>query len=350
MKYERPVYEVVIKTPDGNQFTVKKLNVKTGETEGLVTSLSLTESRNQLAQKAVIRLYNRHIDKYGYPSQMFSVRSRVFIYAEGAGKTKKTEVFRGYVWDTDYSLGNGTQLTLTCYDNMIYFMNSQILTYFSKGKRTEDIVKTLMERRGVKLTYRYSSITHPKLPLSGTLADVLTSELLDEVQKKKGTKYNIKSHKGRIYIDKQGANETVYRITRGDEGIMSSYSRSVTMDGMVTNVLIAGKSDDNGKRKVEARKERNRKTYGTLTRVIYKDGDTKLSEAKEEAKHILDESALPRKEYDITALDIPWIRKGDRVRIELNKGKEHDYVVNEISHDCDQGTMTMNVRRMKKKK
>ena len=131
---------------------------------------------------------------------------------------------------------------------------------------------------------------------------------------------------------------------------MSSYSRSVTMDGMVTNVLIAGKSDDNGKRKVEARKERNRKTYGTLTRVIYKDGDTKLSEAKEEAKHILDESALPRKEYDITALDIPWIRKGDRVRIELNKGKEHDYVVNEISHDCDQGTMTMNVRRMKKKK
>ena len=101
---------------------------------------------------------------------------------------------------------------------------------------------------------------------------------------------------------------------------------------------------------MEARKERNRKTYGTLTRVIYKDGDTKLSEAKEEAKHILDESALPRKEYDITALDIPWIRKGDRVRIELNKGKEHDYVVNEISHNCDQGTMTMNVRRMKKKK
>ena len=27
-------------------------------------------------------------------------------------------------------------------------------------------------RRGVKLTYNYSSITHPKLPLSGTLAAI----------------------------------------------------------------------------------------------------------------------------------------------------------------------------------
>ncbi|MGC2873792.1 hypothetical protein ACDL92_10955 [Ihubacter sp. mB4P-1] len=348
MEYVRPAYEVVIRSPNGKEFTVKKLDGKTGNTEGLVTSLSLTESRNQLARRATIRMYNRYIDKHGYPSKLFPVRSQVFIYAKGGGKTKREEVFRGYVWDTDYSLGNGVQLTLTCYDNMIYFMNSQILTYFSKGKRTEEIVKTLLERRGVKLTYDYSSITHPKLPLSGTLADVLTSDLLDEVQKKKGTKYSIKSHKGRIYIDKQGANRIVYQITRGDGGIMISYNKSVTMDGMVTRVVIAGKSDEDGKRKIEAKKERNRKTYGTLSRVIYKDGDTKLSEAKEEAKYILDENALPQKEYDITALDIPWIRKGDRVRVELNRETLHQYVVNEISHNCDQGTMTLNVRFLKK--
>ncbi len=339
MNYEIPTYKVVVKSPDG----------KTFDTAGIITGLTLTESKSQLAQRATIRMFNRYISKHGYPSNLFPVRSRVFIYAKGGGKTKREEVFRGYVWDTDYSLGNGTQLTLTCYDNMIYFMNSQILTYFSKGKSTKEIVKTLMERRGVKLTYNYSSITHPKLPLSGTLADVLTSELLDEVQKKKGVKYVVKSKKGKIYIDKQGSNEKAYCISRGTQSIMQSYNRSVTMDGMVTSVIIAGKSDENGKRKIEERVDKNRKTYGTLAKIIYKDEDTKLSEMKKEANYILDENATPQREYEVTALDIPWIRKGDRVRIEFNKGTYHDCVVNEITHNCDQATMTLNVRRMKKK-
>ena len=339
MNYEIPTYKVVVKSPDG----------KTFDTAGIITGLTLTESKSQLAQRATIRMFNRYISKHGYPSNLFPVRSRVFIYAKGGGKTKREEVFRGYVWDSDYSLGYGTQLTLTCYDNMIYFMNSQILTYFSKGKSTKEIVKTLMERRGVKLTYNYSSITHPKLPLTGTLADVLTSELLDEVQKKKGVKYVVKSKKGKIYIDKQGSNEKAYCISRGTQSIMQSYNRSVTMDGMVTSVIIAGKSDENGKRKIEERVDKNRKTYGTLAKIIYKDEDTKLSEMKKEANYILDENATPQREYEVTALDIPWIRKGDRVRIEFNKGTYHDCVVNEITHNCDQATMTLNVRRMKKK-
>ena len=96
------------------------------------------------------------------------------------------------------------------------------------------------------------------------------------------------------------------------------------------------------------KRRRNGTGRRTASRVIYKDGDTKLSEAKEEAKYILDENALPQKEYDITALDIPWIRKGDRVRVELNRETLHQYVVNEISHNCDQGTMTLNVRFLKK--
>ena len=178
---------------------------------------------------------------------------------------------------------------------------------------------------------------------------MLTSELLDEVQKKKGVKYVVKSKKGKIYIDKQGSNEKAYCISRGTQSIMQSYNRSVTMDGMVTSVIIAGKSDENGKRKIEERVDKNRKTYGTLAKIIYKDEDTKLSEMKKEANYILDENATPQREYEVTALDIPWIRKGDRVRIEFNKGTYHDCVVNEITHNCDQATMTLNVRRMKKK-
>lgn len=95
-----------------------------------------------------------------------------------------------------------------------------------------------------------------------------------------GTKYVIKSVKDVVHIDREGSNQTIYRIPRGENGLLIQYARSVTMDGMVTNVVVTGKTDENGKTKVETRVPRNKKTYGTLTRVIHKDEDTKLSEIK----------------------------------------------------------------------
>mgnify|MGYP000003615618 FL=1 len=348
MLYYRPMYSVVVIPPKGKKYVVKAMSSNRGEAANLVTSLTLTESKGQLAQRATIKMFNRYIDGLGYPSNLFPVKSRVFIYAKGAGVDKGKEVFRGYVWETNYTRSDSSELTLTCYDNLIYFMNSEALHYFSKGKKTKEIVSTILKKRGVKVKYNYSNITHPKLPLSGTLADILTSKVLDEAKKKMGTKYVIKSVKDVVHIDREGSNQTIYRIPRDENGLLIQYARSVTMDGMVTNVVVTGKTDENGKTKVETRIPRNKKTYGTLTRVIHKDEDTKLSEIKKEAKYILDENALPHKEYDITAMDIPWVRKGDKVLVQFDEKTLHGCIVNEITHNGDNNTMNMNVRRLKK--
>ena len=89
----------------------------------------------------------------------------------------------------------------------------------------------------------------------------------------------------------------------------------------------------------------NRNKYGTLTKVVHKDEDTKLSEMKDEAKYILDENGAPHKEYDVTAMDIPWIRKGDKISLELSKGTYFSCIVEEITHKCDNSTMELNVKR-----
>lgn len=341
------MYSVVILPPKGKKYVVKAMSASRDEPANLVTSLTLTEPKGQLAQRATIKMFNRYIDGRGYPSNLFPVKSRVFIYAKGVGEDKGKEVFRGYIWETNYTRADSSELTLTCYDNLIYFMNSEAIHYFSKGKKTKDIVGAVLKKRGVKYNYNYSNITHPKLPLSGNLADILTSKVLDEAKKKMGTRYVIKSVKDVVHIDREGSNQSIYRIPRGEQGLLLQYSRSVTMDGMVTNVVVTGKTDEEGKTKVETKVPRNKSTYGTLTRIIHKDEDTKLSEIKKEAKYILDENALPHKEYDITAMDIPWIRKGDRIKVEFNKGTFHSCIVNEITHNGNNNTMTLNVRRLK---
>ena len=157
------------------------------------------------------------------------------MYAKGVGKNKTTEVFRGFIWDTNLKNGsNGSEYSIICYDRLIYFMNTEILMYFSKGKSTKTIVTEIFKKKGVKLKYDYTSMTHPKLPLQGNLADILTSDILEEVRKKKGTRYVIRNKKDTVYIETEGQNVTRYQITRGAYGTMIDYTRSVTMDGMVT--------------------------------------------------------------------------------------------------------------------
>lgn len=350
MEYTTPMYSVAVVAPNGTKYVIKKMSDDKSTASNIVTSLTLSEPESQIAQKATIKVFNQYISGHGYPSNIFPVKSRVFVYAKGAGKDTTTEVFRGYLWEGELNINltNGTTYTMTCYDNLIYLMNSEISEYFSKGKSTKTIVTTLCKKWGISVSYDYESRTHPKLPLKGTLADVLTTDVLDTVIVSQGSKYVLRSIKDTLHVIAQGTNTPIYRISRGDNGIMLSWGRNVTMEGMITKVVITGKTNDNGKTKVAATVTKNTGTYGTLQKIISKDEDTKLADAKKEANTILKRNAKPTKEYDVTALDIPWVRKGDRVSAEFNKGQFVAAIVKEITHNCDDGTMDMVLRRLNK--
>lgn len=342
MDYIKPEYAVTIVTPDKTRYYVKQM----GQADNLVLGLELSEPDRQLAQKAVIKLANLNIPgpKGGYPRNLFKVRSRVFVYAKGAGKTKGEEVFRGFIWETRYSRSAEWVMELTCYDNLIYLMNSEISMFFAKGKSTKFIVSSVCGKWGIRYKYSYPSITHPKLPLSGSLADVLTSDVLDKVKKKKGTEYVVRSVKDVVHIMAVGKNSTVYQIDRAGRGIQMDFTRTISMDDMVTKVIVAGKTDKKGKTKIEATLRKNTKEYGTLQKVIHKDEDTKLKEAKAEAKELLKEHANPDVQFSVRSLDIPWIRKGDRVQICFGASMT-DCMVKAITHHATEGTMELEVRK-----
>ncbi len=276
-----------------------------------VESIDISDRKKQMAKCVTIQLMNTKVGS-NWLTGLLGVVDRVYLYANDGEKNE--EVFRGFIWERPYesSLSDRT-LQLKCYDNLIYFQESDHSAYFSSGKSTEAVCKALCDDWGVKLAYSYESITHSKLPLRGNLSDIFTADVLDLVKDRTGKKYVILSEKDVMQIKPVGSNTTIYHFIAGQNAIQTS--SVCTMDGVVTKVIILGKADDNDRHPVEATVSGDTAKYGTLQRTINRDENTSLADAKKEAQNII-KDGKPKKEYALTATDIPWIRKGDKVRVD----------------------------------
>lgn len=326
-----PKYTVAIITGESIRYNVT----------GAVLKLTRQENDGEIAQRVTISLANVQVDGR-YLSGIFSVRNRVFIYADDGGKND--EVFRGYIWNKGYASKKNKTLTLTCYDNLIYFQESEEYQYFSAGYSTKTICGKLCDKWGVSLNYKYQSITHPKLPLRGNLSDIFLTDLMDEVRKQTGIKGYMRSTQDTVYIDEVGTNETVYKLYRGPNGNAIETNSEVTMSGMVTKVVILGKEDDNDRAAVEATVNGQTDVYGTLQKILNVSSGTTLAEVKAEAEEMIKDKGTPKEIYSITAVDIPWIRKGDKV--EVVAGDMNGYfIVKSITHYGEDKTMTVEAEK-----
>lgn len=327
-----PHYTVTIVTADGDKYYITNA----------LTDLTLTENEKELAQKVIVKIPNIKVGKK-WMSSLVSVRDRIYVYANTG--SKKGEVFRGYIWQKSYVKDVEKELKFICYDNLIYLQESEENYYFSKGKSTKTIFSTICSKKGIKLTYNHVSMNHPKLSLRGTLGDLFTNDLLDEVRKKKGKKAVIRSAKGRMYVITIGSgNSTVYQLYKGAGGSILSAEHTSSMDGMVTKVVILGKENEKTKKApVKATVTGNTSKYGTLKKII--DAGDSLSDAKKEAKQTIKDDGKPKITRIIKAVDNPWIRKGDKVY--MNDGSiKGNVAVLSITHDATDKTMTLEVEAL----
>lgn len=304
-----------------------------------VTQLSIQESKGEIAQKVTLKLANAKVNGKRL-SQILDVKDRVYIYADDG--TTKDEVFRGFIWDDDSVQEKEKELSYICYDHMIYFQESEEYQYFSAGYSTKSIFSTLCSKWGVKLVYNFDSITHPKLPLRGNLSDIFLTDLLEEVKKKTGKKSVMKSIKDVVNVDHVGANETVYKLYSGKDGNVTGAERSKTMQGMVTKVVILGKEDDNERASVETTVSGDTAKYGTLQKILNVSSGSTLAEVKEEANELIKEKGTPQKTYFVAAVNIPWMRKGDKVHVVAGDLNGY-YIVTSITHYGKDKTMTLEV-------
>lgn len=284
---------------------------KTYDVTPAIESIDISEQEKQIAASATINLMNTQVNKLWF-NQIPQARDRVFIYANDGNRSD--EVFRGFIWNKNYKSSlNDRTLQLKAYDNLIYLQESEENEFFPSGQSTESIIGAICNEWGITIEYAYESVTHSKLVLRGKLADILTDDILDIVKDRTGKDYVIASIKDVIQIKETGKNQTVYDIAYG-RNASDTVSRE-TMDGMITRVKILGKADTEERKPVEAIVDGDTDKYGTLQKIFDRDENTSLEDAKKEAQTLVNKEGKPKKEYEVTAADIPWIRKGDIVNV-----------------------------------
>ena len=279
MSQQKPAYSVYI-VSGSTKYNVTKA----------ILSIDRSEPEGQIAQRVMLNLANVKVGDT-LLSGLLKARDRVFVYANDNGKEK--EVFRGFLWTRARidSLSE-KEVRYTCYDNLIYFQESEDSLYFSSGKSTKDVMESICEKWGIKLQYSYDSITHTKMPLRGYLADIFTEDILDLVKKRTKKKYVILSEQDTMVVKPAGSNTTIYHFDAGKNTTRTA--SGWTMDGIITKVVIVGKADDNDREPVEATVTGKTGEYGTVQRIQRRSENTTVEDAKIEAKYTIDENGEPK--------------------------------------------------------
>lgn len=312
----------------------KKYNVTNA-----IVSISTSEEEKQIAMSVNLGLMDVDVDGEKL-SDIIQLRHRVILNASDGEKTE--EVYQGYVWSTSPKESlTDDELSIGSYDQLIYWQESEDAVFFPAGEYTTQIFKSICEKWGIKYIYEYGSIAHGNLLLRGAISDFLTADLLDTVKKSVGKAYVIRSEKDSVAVRYTGSNQTVYAINEKQNAI--ELRRYKSLNGVVTKAVVISISDDD-KTSVEASASNNTAEYGTLQKIVLKDESTTLGESLKEAENIVKEKGNPQWEYDIKAVDIPWIRKGDSVDVNIGTLKGR-FIVKSISREISNrgNVMTLTV-------
>lgn len=307
--------------------------------DNAVTSIAWEEQEGQLASKATLTVATHAKVEGKNIRSLLKLNRTLRLYANwGKGKKK---VFEGFVWEWAYTHGTQRTLTVTAYDPMIRLQQSKDHKYFSKGMDTKAIIGAICGEWGVPVNYAWAhSITHEKKLFKANAISDMILELLDEVQKQKDAPYITIYRDGKLEINAYGNNKDVY-VFGGNQTI--STSDKLSMNNLVTRVKILGKADDEGRAKVEAVVDGNL-DFGILQEIVQRSEDTDFGKAKAEADTLIKENGKPEETITVTSPDLPFLRKGDAVKMKAGNLKGTFYAKG-VSHNGTSRQMTMTLMR-----
>lgn len=301
---------------------------------GLCTSLTWGDEKDSIAQKAEIKLANIKIDK-GYISDLIELCTQIVIFVN------EEEYFRGIVWDWNYTSALEKELSFTAYDKMIYLTQSKGNTYYSSGKSTQFLVEDICSQWGINVQYEWESWTHGKTPLKDMEISRQLTTVLDEAQTKLDSKYVMLFEKDTLMIRKKGSNEDIYYFH--GKNVESTTDR-LTLQGLVTKVLVYGKSEED-KRPPLLKTVDGDLEYGVLQEIVTKDSNKTLDDAEKEAQNILKEKGKPEENITVSTIDVPMMRKGDKIKLVAGNLSGY-FIVEGVSHDGFSKTMELELERI----
>lgn len=321
-------YSLVLLRPDGQKLDLQPVT----------RSLSWEENDGELAVRLEAELQNQQLAGGKWLHQLIPLGGQVFLYADwGSGQR---EIFRGTVFAWDYQTDPLGHFTITAYDQLIYLMKSKDDRFYQAGQTAKAIIEDIAKAWGIPLgTVEGPDTALAKQVFRGdTLGDMIYS-VLDQAKKRGAGKWIVRSKQGKIDVIRPGQNSPVYRFTH-DENVDSIQDRQ-DIEDLVTRVKIIGAEDSEGKAPVVAQLD-GRTEFGTLQELVYQRQYDTPAAAKAAAEDILKERGQPRRRRKVTAPDLPFLRKGDKVKVEAGTLIGY-YIVSSVTHDATNRIMVMEV-------
>jgi len=321
-------YSLVLLRPDGQKLDLQPVT----------RSLSWEENDGELAVRLEAELQNQQLAGGKWLHQLIPLGGQVFLYSDwGIGPQ---EIFRGTIFVWDYQTDPLGHFSITAYDPLIYLMKSKDDRFYRAGQTAKAIIQDIAKAWGMPLgTVQGPDIALAKQVFRGdTLADMISS-VLNEAKKKGGGKWIVRSKQGKIDVVRPGQNSPVYLFTH-DTNVDSIQDRQ-DIEDLVTRVKIIGAEDKEGKAPVVATLD-GRTEFGVLQEVVYQRQFDNAAAAKAAAQDILKERGRPRRRRKVTAPDLPFLRRGDKVKVEAGTLIGY-YIVSSVIHNATNRIMSMEV-------
>lgn len=301
-----------------------------------IKELDWEEQPEELAVRLTATLQNVEVGGQ-WLHQLLPLNAKLFLYVD-MGHSRQ-EIFRGTIFRTQYQVDPLEEFTLTAYDPLIYLAKSTDDRFYPAGTTARTIITDIANAWEIPL----GVIEGPDVALSKQVfrserLSQMIDSTLKEAKKRGGGKYIVRANLNTIDVVKLGGNSPVFAFF--DENV-TSVEDSQSIENLVTRVKILGSADDNERRPIEAQID-GRTEFGILQEVISGSEYDTPAAAKEAAQDILNERGKPEKTRKIEMIDIPTIRRGDRVRIDAGTLNGY-YIISGISHSATKRTMTMEV-------
>ncbi|MCL2087664.1 MAG: hypothetical protein FWH05_08755 [Oscillospiraceae bacterium] len=324
-------YNVRLITENGEQYLINTA----------LTFLQWEEQKNELAQKATIKVVNT---KIGATTLFKLVKMNCLIRISANWGEVNKRVFEGFISELERVNGKKRELIISICDPLIRLQLSEDFKYYSAGLKTEAIVESICKDWGIALDYTWEqSIIHEKQAFRGDTISNMLIKILEEVRQKTGKKYIAYYRNGKFVVCGYGNNKTIYKF---DSNNTISTSRKLSVNSLVTRVKVIGKENKDERAPIEAIVDGDTR-FGVFQKIVVRDSDKSLAAAKDEATALIKEKGKPEEIIKISLPDMPVIRKGDTIECAVDNLIGF-FSVEGISHNASERQMELTLSTEKK--
>ena len=312
-------YRLTLITPTGNSMDITQY----------VRELSWEEEHDSIAARATAQLQNERLSSGQWLHQSVPLGGHINIAANWGNGFQ--EVFRGVIFGWNYITDPLGNFTITAYDQLIYLNKSKDDRYYSAGTSARAIIVDIAQAWGIPLG-RVQGLTTPmaKQVFRGdTLADMIFS-VLEQVKKRGGGEWIVRSSRGQIDIIQPGQNPPLLHLSAETNVATAADNRNI--ENLVTRVQVIGASDSDTKARVIAQHD-GRVEFGILQELVYDRQHDTAAAAQSAALELLKERGKPQRERAVTAMDVPYLRKGDKVTVSAGT-LTGELVISQIRHNA----------------